>query len=76
MVRLDRNSVNTTNESPLVKMSANWEVVVKNANNSTGDPFADEVEVDFDMLRALVLDEVGGEVDGADVVAEDQGAHG
>jgi hypothetical protein len=49
---------------------------VKNANSSTGDPFADEVEVDFDMLRALVLDGVGGEVDGADVVAEDQGARG
>jgi hypothetical protein len=26
---------------------------LKNANNSTGDPFADEVEVDFNMLRAL-----------------------
>jgi hypothetical protein len=44
---------------------------VKNGNSSTGDLFADEVEVDFDMLRALVLDGVGGEVDGADVVAED-----
>jgi hypothetical protein len=43
---------------------------VKNANNFIGYPFADEVEVDFDMLRALVLDGVSGEVDGADVVAE------
>jgi hypothetical protein len=34
------------------------------------------MEVDFHMLRALVLDGVGGEVDGADVVAEDQGARG
>jgi hypothetical protein len=49
---------------------------VKNTNNSTGDPFADEVKVDLDMLRALVLDEVGGQVDGADIVAEDQGARG
>ena len=47
---------------------------MKNANSSTGDLFADEVEVDFDMLHALVLDGVGGEVDGADVVAEDEGA--
>jgi hypothetical protein len=31
------------------------------------------VEVDLDMLHALVLDEVGGEVDGADVVAVDKG---
>jgi hypothetical protein len=49
---------------------------VKDANSSTSYPFADEVEVDFDMLRALVLDGVGGEVDGADVVAENQGARG
>ena len=49
---------------------------MKNANSSTGDPFADEVKVDLDMLRALVLDGVGGDVEGADVVAEDQGARG
>jgi hypothetical protein len=49
---------------------------VKDANSSTGDPFADEVKIDLDMFRALVLDGVGGEVDGADVVAEDQGARG
>jgi hypothetical protein len=33
---------------------------VKNANSSTSDPFADEVKIDLDMFRALVLDEVGG----------------
>ena len=49
---------------------------MKDANSSTGDPFADEVKIDLDMFRALVLDGVGGEVDGADVVAEDQGARG
>jgi hypothetical protein len=34
------------------------------------------VKIDLDMLRALVLDEVGGEVDDDDVVAENQGARG
>jgi hypothetical protein len=49
---------------------------VKNANNSTCDLFADEVKIDLNMLRALVLDGVGGEVDGTDVVTEDQSARG
>jgi hypothetical protein len=48
---------------------------MEDANISTaGDPLADKVKIDLDMLRALVLDGVGGEVDGADVVAEDEGA--
>jgi hypothetical protein len=33
-----------------------------------------KVEVNLDMLRALVLNEVGGEVDNADVVVVDEGA--
>jgi hypothetical protein len=49
---------------------------VKDPNSSTGGPFADEVKIDLDMFRALVLDQVGGEVDDADVVSEDQGARG
>jgi hypothetical protein len=49
---------------------------VKDANNSIGNSFADEVKVDLDMLRALVLDGVDGEVDDADVVAEYQGSYG
>ena len=49
---------------------------MKNVNSSTGDLFVDEVKIDLDMFRALVLDGVGGEVDDADVVAEDQGARG
>jgi hypothetical protein len=32
------------------------------------------VEVDLDMLCALVLNEVGGEVDGADVITVDESA--
>jgi hypothetical protein len=34
--------------------------------------FPYKVEVDLDMLRALVLNGVGGEVDGADVVIVDE----
>jgi hypothetical protein len=49
---------------------------MEDANISTGDPLADKVKIDLDMLRALVLDGVGGEVDGADVVAENEGAPG
>jgi hypothetical protein len=33
---------------------------------------ADEVEINLNMLGALMLDEVGGEVDSVDVVAVDQ----
>jgi hypothetical protein len=47
---------------------------VKYSNISKGDPLADKVNIDLDMLHALVLDRVGGEVDGADIVIEDQGA--
>jgi hypothetical protein len=34
---------------------------------------ANEVEINFNMLRALMLYGVGGEVDHTDVVAVDQG---
>jgi hypothetical protein len=39
-----------------------------------GHSFPHKVEVDLDMLRALVLNGVGGEVHGTDVVAVDEGA--
>ena len=45
---------------------------MKNSNISDGDTLADEVEIDLDMLRALMLDGVGGEVDGPDIVAVDE----
>jgi len=47
---------------------------VKDPDVSNGNPLADEVEINLDMLRALMLDEVGGEVHIADVVAVDEGA--
>jgi hypothetical protein len=39
-----------------------------------GHTFPHKVEVDLDMFLALVLNGVSGEVDGADVVAVDEGA--
>jgi hypothetical protein len=36
--------------------------------------FPNEVEVDLDMLHTLVLNRVGGEVDGADIVVVDERA--
>jgi hypothetical protein len=49
---------------------------MEDAKISTGNPLVDKVKIDLDMLRALVLDGVGGEVDGTDVVAENEGAPG
>jgi hypothetical protein len=39
-----------------------------------GHTFPHKVEVDLDMLHALVLNGIGGEVDGTDVVTVDEGA--
>jgi hypothetical protein len=36
--------------------------------------FSDEVEIDLDMLCTLMLNGVGGEVDGADIVTIDESA--
>ena len=36
-----------------------------------GNTIANEVEIDLDVFGTLMLDGVGGHVDGADVVAED-----
>jgi len=46
---------------------------VKNTNSTNGNTFTDEVKVEFHVLGALVLNGVGKEVDGADVVAVDEG---
>ena len=40
------------------------------------DPVAKEVQVDLHMLRPLMLNGVGGEIHGADVVAVDERALG
>jgi hypothetical protein len=47
---------------------------VQDANITDGNAFPDEMEVDLDMLCTLVLNGVGGEVDGTDVVTVDESA--
>jgi hypothetical protein len=47
---------------------------MKNPHISVGDPLTNEVEVELDMLPALMLDGVGGEVHGVYVVTIDKGA--
>jgi hypothetical protein len=49
---------------------------MEDPNVAEGNPVTNEVEVDLHMLRPLVLNRVGGEVDGADVVAVDKRALG
>jgi len=49
---------------------------MENPNVTKGHLFADEVNVDLDVLRSLVVDGVGRHVDGTDVVAEDNGGGG
>jgi hypothetical protein len=45
---------------------------VKDTNIPDGNALADKVKINLNMLGALVLNGVGGEVDGVDVVAVDQ----
>jgi hypothetical protein len=45
---------------------------VQDAEITDGNSFLDEVEVDLNMLCTLVLNEVSGEVDGADIVIVDR----
>ena len=49
---------------------------MENPNLTKGHLFADEVNLDLDVLRSLVVDGVGRHVDGTDVVAEDNGGGG
>jgi hypothetical protein len=45
---------------------------MENPNIADGNPVTNEVQVDLHMLRPLVLNQVGGEVHGNDVVAVDK----
>jgi hypothetical protein len=47
---------------------------VQDADITGGHVLPHKAEADLDMLHALVLNGVGGEVDGVDVVAVDEGA--
>jgi hypothetical protein len=44
---------------------------VEDTNVSDGNTLMDKVKINLNMLGALVLNWVGGEVDGADVVTVD-----
>jgi len=46
---------------------------MKHTDSPKGDPFPNEVEVDLHVLGALMLNGVGGEVDGADIAVVDEG---
>jgi hypothetical protein len=47
---------------------------MQDADITDGNTFPDKVEVDLNMLCALVLNGVGGEVDGTNVVTVDESA--
>jgi hypothetical protein len=47
---------------------------VQDADITDGHVFPHKVKVDLDILHALVLNGVGGEVDSADIVTVDEGA--
>lgn len=48
----------------------------KKSNIPNGNTLVDEVKVDLDVLRVLVLNGVRGEIDGVDVVAVNESAPG
>jgi hypothetical protein len=47
---------------------------VQDMDITDGNAFLNEVEVDLDMLHTLMLNKVGGEVDGTNVVTVDGSA--
>jgi hypothetical protein len=68
-LRLDRNSAL---REDVRELGYHWHV--QDVDITDDHAFSHKVKVDLDMLRTLVLNEVGGEIDGADVVAIDEGA--
>jgi hypothetical protein len=48
---------------------------VEDVNISDGNALTDEVEINFNMLHALMLNEVGGEVDRTNIVTVTDRAH-
>jgi hypothetical protein len=72
MLRLDRNFESTEEGSPLDVGELRSRRDVEDKNVPDGNALTDKVEINLDMLDALVLDGVGGEVDNTDVVAVDQ----
>jgi hypothetical protein len=74
-LRLDLNLLNTEEGRPFVKMLANCDVVgTWRTRTWPMATFSNKVEINLHMLGTLMLNEVGREVDGADVIAVDQRA--
>jgi hypothetical protein len=48
------------------KLRRRWDM--KNTNITNGNALVDEVEINLDMLRALMLNRVSGQVDNTDIV--------
>jgi len=46
---------------------------MENPNLTEGDTLLNKVEINLNVLRALMLDRIGGEVDSTDVVTINQG---
>jgi hypothetical protein len=74
-LRLDLNLLNTEEGRPFVKMLANCDVVgTWRTRTWPMATFSNKVEINLHMLGTLMLNGVGREVDGADVIAVDQRA--
>jgi hypothetical protein len=46
---------------------------MENPNLTEGDTLPNKVEINLNVLRALMLDQIGGEVDSTNVVTINQG---
>ena len=78
------STTNVTTVSKLLKYRC-WETLgedidvlgcrgdMENSNMTEGDTLLNKVEINLNVLRALMLDRIGGEVDSTDVVAINQG---
>jgi hypothetical protein len=44
---------------------------MENADFTKGDSFSDEVQINLDVFGSLMLNWVGGEVNGADIITVD-----
>jgi hypothetical protein len=75
ILRLDRNSLNTEEESPFMKMSTNCDVVgTEDAYLIDANLFSDKMKINLHMLDALMLNGVGGEIHDTDIVVVDKSA--
>ena len=73
-MRLERNSEKVEEGEDVGKLEGSRDMEYPNI--ADGDSVAHEVQIHLHMLRPLVLDGVGGEIHGADVVAVDECALG